>query len=148
MTVIKEIVKGISEMITSSNEKWEDMSIFFNEGEVNPSTDVPCIVIEPQAITANDNRCFTDNVRDVKISLYMAEGGNPRSIIDTVWSFEEDILEPFKDDMFVLNIHDKIIHFRYKGTSKIKTVEVKNSEDEWESVANYISVIFELKYNV
>ncbi len=84
MPVIEEILQSISDRIVATSDEWGDISVFYNEGEVNPNSDVPCIVIEPQGIIGQNNKCFTDNVRDVKISLYMAES-EPRSILRKVW---------------------------------------------------------------
>ncbi len=148
MAVIEEILQSISDHIINSSVEWRDIPIFYHRSEVNPNNDVPCIIVEAKGINGKDESCFIENTRNIEISLYMDEEDS-RVALRKVWSFEEDILEPFKDKFFILSLNDNISSFKYKGTSDIQTLEVKEEKDSpWEFLARFITVTFELKYNI
>lgn len=147
MAIILDICESLAKFILKK-PFWKNTPIHYHEGEVTPGSKFPCIVIEPKGIDSVDNTCVVNPKRNIEISLYL-EKGNVRDSEKKIWKFEEDVLRSFADKFTVPDLHPNIDTFKYIRTKPIKTMEVKKSSDsEWESVADFMTVIFELNYNL
>lgn len=150
MTVISEILKNLSKNILS-HPSWEHTPIHYHKNTVIPEKKFPCIVIEAKGIKGENRACFVDIKRDIEVSLYMNEK-DVKVALNKVWNFEENILKNLTEEYFAESLHPNVDWFKYIGTDDVKTLEVKQVQgkgsSEWQSIADFLTVTFELKYNI